>query len=329
MRHRQLQRVGGRAILSALVTFVALGTSAAKLAADEPASAEIKARVAKMLEGQRAADKLLATLAREHGYALEQGQQLRRVPTPFTDARLEYYRAGNVSQAKAEPNGPSAMIFEHHGYKLTHRGSQFGAGYSLEGLLTWALGIRSHMIEGGDILQKPLEGDWVLREGADQQQVLEQLAALLKKELSLKVRIEFREIERPVYVVAGEYKFQPLENGRKQDTIVQDGKIVEMDAIEFFAQWVPNSGAGGGTGTFAEMLDWLGQWVDKPMVSELKAPPKQRLSWHLHTRRPSTEQTRAEDHDPERVLPNITAQTGLTFTLAQRPVKVLFVEQTE
>jgi hypothetical protein len=52
------------------------------------------------------------------------------------------------------------------------------------------------------------------------------------------------------------------------------------------------------------------------------------LSWRLHERSPSTDDTRDEDHDPNLVLPNITAQTGLVFTLEKRPVRILFVEQT-
>ncbi|HEY3393885.1 MAG TPA: hypothetical protein VGK58_14330, partial [Lacipirellulaceae bacterium] len=97
----------------------------------------------------------------------------------------------------------------------------------------------------------------------------------------------------------------------------------------FGTDLVPNSGAGGGTGEFEEFLGWLGRWIGTPIVSEVDLKPTNQVSWHLHERSPSTEQTRSEDHDAILVLGNITLQTGLTFTLEKRPVRILFVERVQ
>jgi Protein of unknown function (DUF3738) len=83
------------------------------------------------------------------------------------------------------------------------------------------------------------------------------------------------------------------------------------------------------TRDFEEFLGWLGRWIGTPIVSEVDLKPTNQVSWHLHERSPSTEQTRSEDHDPTLVLGNITLQTGLTFTLEKRPVRILFVERTQ
>jgi hypothetical protein len=51
------------------------------------------------------------------------------------------------------------------------------------------------------------------------------------------------------------------------------------------------------------------------------------MSWRLHERSPSTEETRREDHDPVAVLRNISAQTNLQFSKERRTVRLLFVEK--
>ena len=63
---------------------------------------------------------------------------------------------------------------------------------------------------------------------------------------------------------------------------------------------VPNSGAGGGTGEFDEFLQWLGEWIETPIVDEANERPKRQISWRLHARSPSTARMRQEDHDAER-----------------------------
>jgi hypothetical protein len=92
---------------------------------------------------------------------------------------------------------------------------------------------------------------------------------------------------------------------------------------------VPNSGAGGGFGEFDEFLNWLGRWVGTPIVTEVDAPPKNKLTWRLHERSPSTDRTRNQDHDAILVLGNVTRQTGITFSKEERPVRILFVERAE
>jgi hypothetical protein len=309
----------------------------ASLAAQQPESAaekqDKKRQGSELLrELGRKRTPILATLAEKHGYRLRAGEVLRRVAPPFPAKRMEYYRVGHPSQAKAIPAGPAGIIFHERAGRLTNWGMTFGGddGYSLGSLIDGLTGIKGQMIEAGDVLQAHVPGDWVLRIGAKDADIIERLAEILRKELALDVRMEFREIERPVYVVRGTYAFTPLPGGRKQDTTILADRTLTSDPIEIFAkELVPNSGAGGGSGSFDEFLAWLGDWVEKPIVSEIAAPPKGRFSWHLHARSPFTDAQRAEDHDPMLVLPNITAQTGLTFTPEQRPIRTLFVDGTK
>jgi len=307
----------------------------ARLPAQEPGEAEKpKAKQGSELlrEIRRTSAPILDALAKRHGYRLEPGKVLKRVAPPFPDARMEYYRVGNPGQAEAIPMGPSAMIFQQRDGILKNWSMTFsgGSGHSVEGLITGLTGIRSQMIEGGDVREARVPGDWVLRLGATDEEIIKQLGEILRKELSLDVQMEFREIERPVYVARGNYTFTPVEGGRARETTILTDRTLVTDPIEIFGkQLVPNSGAGGGSGKFDEFLAWLGDWIGEPIVSEVTSPPAGKLSWHMHARSPFTDQMRAEDHDPTLVLPNITAQTGLTFTLERRPVKTLFVEGTK
>ena len=233
---------------------------------------------------------------------------------------MDYYRVRSPGQANAIPVGPNAMVFRWRNDKLEQPSMTFGGptmkGYSVAGVLDPLLGIMDQQIEGpAELLRTELPGDWVVRRGVKDTKIIEQLNTIIQKELSLPIRLEFREVDRPVYVASGEYQL----------TLLPDRKEIEF----FGTQLVPDSGAGGGTGTFDEMLSWLGRWVEKPIVSEVKNPPKGRISWRQNARSPFTDQMRKEDHDPILVLGHVTAQTGIAFLKDERKVRILFVEPLE
>jgi beta-lactamase regulating signal transducer with metallopeptidase domain/tetratricopeptide (TPR) repeat protein/5-hydroxyisourate hydrolase-like protein (transthyretin family) len=280
-----------------------------------------------------AAAPILAEMAEKFGYGLEPGQDLRRVAPPFAPIRMEYYRTGHPSQSDAIPTGPSGMVFRWRDGKLTNWGMTFGAsddaGYSLSGIVDALLQIKEQDLDGpAELLNQPVPGDWVIRTGARDTEIIAQLQSILQNELSLPIKLEFRVVERPVYVARGDFKFTPLPGHSGEDVTQYENRSVTTDAIEIFGkQLVPDSGAGGGTGNFDEFLAWLGRWIGSPIVSDVNTLPGRGITWNLHARSPFTEQMQAEDHDSKLVLANITAQTGMTFTKETRPMRVLFVEK--
>jgi uncharacterized protein (TIGR03435 family) len=311
------------------------GASNESTAGDDQANGE-EEQGSQMLRDIRAArTPILAAMAKDHGYGLEPGQDLRRVAPPFPPIRMEYYRTGHPLQSEAIKEGPSAMVFRWSDGKLNNWGMTFGdsadPGYNLTGVLDALLDIKSQQIDGPrDVLETRLAGDWVIREGASQESALNQLQEILQNEFKLPVKLEFREVDREVYVARGEYNLTPLPGQEGKGKLILTDETIETDEIQIFGtQLVPNSGAGGGTGEFEEFLGWLGRWIGTPIVSEVDLKPTNQVSWHLHERSPSTEQSRGEDHDPKLVLGNITLQTGLTFTLEKRPVRILFVQREE
>ncbi len=165
------------------------------------------------------------------------------------------------------------------------------------------MGLKGTQIDGPrDLLDKYLPGDWVVRTGANDAEILRRLSAILRDELSLPVKMDFREVQRPVYVVSGEYKLTPP--GRVTRVLQKQSwptKPSRRDAIEIFGkELTPNSGARGGMGNFSEMLNWVSDWIGSPIASEVKHPPTRELrAGRLNGRSPFTPEMQAEDHDPK------------------------------
>ena len=86
-------------------------------------------------------------------------------------------------------------------------------------------------------------------------------------------------------------------------------------------------GAGGGSGKFPTFLKWAGEWIDRPLVSDVEAPPTENIEWYYNARSPFTEQMQREDHDETLVLQHLHEQTGLTFTREKKPIRVLLFER--
>jgi hypothetical protein len=279
------------------------------------------------------AEPILAEMAQDHGYGLTKQQVVRRVAPPFDPIRMRFYEVGNPSQAKSIPEGPSGMIFHWTEGKLSGWGMTFGpsgtSGYTLSGLLDALTGFKEQSIDGtSERLNLVVPGDWVVRRGAREAEIIERLQTILQKELALPIRLVVREVPRDVYVARGDYKLTPLPNRSGQEVMNYENRSLRTDEIEVFGKELAlDSGGGGGTGSYAEFLNWVGNWIDTPIVSEASTVPTREISWNLHQRSPATSQMRAEDHDSTAVLANITKQTGLTFTKETRSVRVLYVEE--
>ena len=208
---------------------------------------------------------------------------------------------------------------------LRQRSMNFG-GHDLRGLFDFVANIKGQIVEGpAEILGKQISGDWIVRVGTKDFRLIKQLEVIWRRDIDLPIHLTFRELERQALVLKGEYKFKPLDD--KQARIVGDAKS-RPDTIHIFGKDpVPNSGAGGGSGGFTEMLDWLGRWIAMPVVSDLPEPPTNSFTWYAHQRNARTTADIAEDHDPQLVIVNFAAQTGLTFSEEMRPVRVLVVNR--
>ena len=117
---------------------------------------------------------------------------------------MTYYRVGNPGQWQSIPAGPSSMTFLWTKGRLQNWGMSFGPdrdGSDLRHVIETALGIKAEQMTGPEeLLTKAIPGDWVIRKGERNEVIAKQLENILQTELSLPVKLEFRKVDREVYV---------------------------------------------------------------------------------------------------------------------------------
>jgi hypothetical protein len=278
---------------------------------------------------QREAAPHLKALQEEHGYALAEGEFLKRIAPPFADARMAWYRAGNPTQAQSIPRGPDSMLFRVEAGALRNWGMSFG-GYDVDDVLEAAAGVYPQYIDGPEKIRNlAVPGDWIVRAGAPAEKIVADLERILNRDFSQKVKLRFVETPLEVYVARGEYIHSPLEGEQAVDETQLTDRVSRADIVHIFGeQFNPDSGAGGGLGDFNEFCSWLGEWIGAPVVSDLKQPPRGEISWRLHSPSPYTEEQRAKAHDAKLVLANVAKQTGLEFVREKRPVRMLVIDDS-
>jgi hypothetical protein len=258
----------------------------------------------------------------QDAYHLEPGQILKRIPRPRPEG-MRIWAKRNQPGRDMRLSQVSAMTFKWQDpAKLTLWSSRYSGdqGFDLKDLLRY-LGIDVHAFEmDGDreLLDTIIPGDWVYRQEATDAEKVHALESILQRVLRLRISLTFREVERDVVVVKGQYHYTP-EKGRSNNE------------IEIYAkQIVPGGGGfGGGGGTFHEFLKWVGDWINRPVISDLATPPKGQFGWSYNGRMPFTKETQREDHDETLVLQHLHEQTGLTYTRERRPIRILFVERAK
>ncbi|MCO6047736.1 carboxypeptidase regulatory-like domain-containing protein [Aeoliella sp. ICT_H6.2] len=269
---------------------------------------------------------LLETMALVHGYALDEDQVVGRVAPPFPPLRAEWYRLERGTEPDSNP--PTSMTFRWDGDTLTSWGMSFNdpdnPGYTLSGLMNALVNIKPQQMDGpAELLDRRLPGDWVIRPGADRQEVIAQIEAILREEFDMKVKLEFREVQREVYVVSGRYHYSPLEDQVDEEPPRRGAS----DPIQVFGtKTLPEDFAGNGLGDFDKFLRGVGDWINTPIVNELEVPTQRRLTWKFYRKSPHTNESHRQNHDPVTVLRTISRQTGLEFTKDRRKVELLFVE---
>jgi hypothetical protein len=256
-------------------------------------------------------------------YRLEPGQNLKHVPPPRPEGIrvwLERQRPGRDNSLDKVP----AMTFawrdpDHLKQGVSLHANDATAGWPLRDLPRWTnMDIYPVEIEGEpELLKTEIGGDWIVREGVPADRLVDSLAAILQRALRRRITASLRQVERDVVVVRGRYHYSPLP-GRSDDE------------IEIYGKSLADRGTGGGgSGKFPDFLKWVGEWIERPILNEVDAPPKANVGWHYNARRPFTEPMRREDHDEALVLQHLQEQTGLTFARERKPIRVLFIERAK
>jgi hypothetical protein len=285
------------------------------------------------LRAERAAEALIV-LASKRGYRLAEGEPLKHIPLPFPAERADvagllgsYYGQGTkvasppieVIRYQWKDEQLVAQSFDH--VKPT-----------LEMVLDTVFGLKLQDLDGDlDWLKTEVPGDWVLRwdsredhkTNAAEIAVLEQA---LSKQLDQPVKLELREVERPVYVVRGRYKFTPVAGPDGQINRMEGDMADKADGVFQIPGRRTNSSYS--VGSYQKFLHAIGQLVMTPVIDEAdQRPTKESFFWHYHGAIPRGVLEPFDEKTTGAILASVTEQTGLTFHKENRRVTTLHIER--
>lgn len=253
-------------------------------------------------------------------YKLKPREVVRYIKLPFVTARADYYHTEPAlrMQAQAVPKPPDRFIFEQHDQERpVYRQCTFGGGTKNDPLnyaLNEILNIKQYELEGpANLLNLNVHGDWTIRSGASREDVLAALEPILLKVTKHHVHFEKRSVERDVIVVSGKLTLNQSDNSR-----LSDDKPVKM-----YAEQLRNPGQTGWT--LEDLVGALGEHLKTYVVNETQSSEHFNFECYADADISNAGNRRAELS--EKVLKNLTAQTGLVFSHERRPVDVWFVTE--
>ncbi|HWE96099.1 MAG TPA: sigma-70 family RNA polymerase sigma factor [Tepidisphaeraceae bacterium] len=231
----------------------------------------------------------------DDAYKLVEGQDLKRVPPPFIPERTAYFNAIDASGFMMDPAADGMTVFVMEGDTPEFNSWARGAP-TVSSVLGSLAGIPSYKLELAlkDGL-RPLPGDWVIRKDLQEGKKVEALGKIIRDELKWKVHFEKRSAEHDVIIVTGRF-VAPKDNPEHM--------------IDIFIDEKPNGGAAaGGLDGF---LRALGELCNTETIDEAVAPPSNGVFWRTHTG------SNLSREKADKMLANVTAQTGLQFKRARR-----------
>ena len=298
-------------------------------------------------------------------YRLKDGEYVKRVPAPFiaerTDFLLDHFRKRWANEQVDEKNEGAiewmlmgVLFLEDDGKAVTYKtmASTEATGFrrppmkikpkriKLTHVVEYATGrttpevVYDERAKGQDVF---LEDDLVIRKGAPLDKLLPDLQKVIG-ECELDVYktppvLTLKEEEQEVYVMGGKFEIKPREwRGKDEIDVYADEAVVskeynhkthEYDRTQFGVVWYQSTPA-----TFAGTL---GAFVNRRVVWDAELPAAPRFNTYLHARNPNRvgKEEQAADRDPEKVLKNVSEQTGLSFQKEKRKVPVLYVSVPE
>jgi hypothetical protein len=134
--------------------------------------------------------------------------------------------------------------------------------------------------------------------------------------------------EQEVYVVRGKFKIAPRQWRKNNEVDVYAAAgVLNKEFTEANPEDTADVSTSISTETPVQFVRELGAFVNKRMVWEGEAPRNVQFRAYTHHRREdrATAAEQAADRDPQKVLKNVSEQTGLTFRKEKRRVQVLHI----
>jgi len=285
-------------------------------------------------------------------YGLKDGEYVKRVPSPFIPERKDFIlpRFPGADEKSVDGLLMYGVLFADADEKTVSYRAMVSTDLvdldqptkgvrikrlSLQSVIAYSTGrmtpevVFDSRAKGQDVF---MECDFVIRKGAPLEKLLPDLQkAIGQCELDnpkTKPVLTLREEEQEVYVVRGKFKITPRKwrNKDEVDVYADEGALNKE-----FTKANPESTADVSTDINTDLplqfVRDLGSFVNKRMVWEAEAPINLPFRAYMHQRweNKASAEEQAADHDPARVLKNVSEQTGLTFSKEKRKVQVLYV----
>ena len=240
-------------------------------------------------------------------YRLEDGQVLKRIAPPFSPERRNNLLYG-------EPVRYYYYQYFKWDGNLTARGGRRGDRIPrLSDILRSVIGIGSREYDiPRDILYTDMSGDWIVRDGIPQEELLQALEQLIKEETGRNINFVEQKVETEVIIVRGKYHFTPLPNAKQKDSVqVFTDKMDTYYDVRVVRR------------TLSELLSSVERSIDMDIIDETESGDVE-LSWSEHYAMMLFTLIYNEQLYNERVdmlLNNLARQTGLTFERTKATVE--------
>lgn len=172
--------------------------------------------------------------------------------------------------------------------------------------------------------------DFIVRKNAPREKLVPALDKALHEKLNAKFRVELKEVEQEVWVASGtlDFKSRAWRKAGQVDIYEEEKEVVDKSG-KLLPKPLQRMEKGG-VPVFLKDLEreietWV-QWADGD------PPAKPVFEWTIHWRVGPKNPTGwgwRVDHNPEKVLSNVSEQTGLTFKKEKRKVPILVVSTRE
>ena len=237
-------------------------------------------------------------------YRLADGENAKLIRPPFTAERGAFHRA-NAHPSLYETPG-------QYGFRWKNGKAERWSWSTAPGTVTSALeaaGVEAVDLDGTrDLFDLPVPGDWIVREGADREDILADVQRALAEATDGRIKIEPGKIEKDVVVARGRYAFKSW-----------PGAPRDPDNIHIFTDEIDlEEGSGGGTDSLAGFLRHVASVIGQKLIDETDPHPGE-VEWRNNRSAHDATKTPAQR---DRLLQNITDQTSLKFTVERREVDV-------
>jgi hypothetical protein len=231
-------------------------------------------------------------------YRLDDGQVLKLIAPPFIPERNRYFADHQINQFGNMQNGIS--VFRWGGGEVEwNRWS--GGPRTVENVLCFCAQIPRYKIEMEEFdRMRRIDGDWVIRAGATEDDLVAAIARQIGLSTEWLVYFQKKMMEREVFVAHGKY------NPTGKPPTAGEPPLIHLFVDK---HGKPNNLAVGDVSLF---LTTLGETMNTEVIDETGDGQRKGAYWTDHVSSGVTGEFR------EKLLQNVTEQTGITFTRERR-----------